>query len=138
MEQTQWVKILYPIPPGLNEQIRACRSHWSIGAKMKAQWTNICAIESANAPKFVGEVWVSFLWVVKNSGRDWDNTSAAAKFILDGLVKGGILSQDSMKIIQQPYIHFRRKPDRREKEGIILTIANTPIYEVKSLIPGIN
>ncbi|NJR40564.1 MAG: hypothetical protein HC781_19185 [Leptolyngbyaceae cyanobacterium CSU_1_4] len=137
-KQTQWVKILYPIPPGLNEQIRACRSHWSKGAEMKKHWTNTCATESAGSPKFHGEVWVSFLWIVKNSGRDWDNTSAAAKFILDGLVESNILTQDSMKVIQQPYIHFRRKPKKGEEEGILLTIANSPIYEVVPLIPGIN
>jgi len=54
----------------------------------------------------MGKVNVNLLWHEKTRKRDPDNVSVAGKFILDALVKEGILSCDSHKSIHSIHHHF--------------------------------
>ena len=45
-------------------------------------------------------------WAGDPLGRDWDNASAMFKGVLDGLVDGGVIADDRMRVIGQPEIVF--------------------------------
>lgn len=85
--------------PGLNDYIRAMnRSRWS-GNSMKADWTE--AVELMARVQRLGRCDrrqdIHFLWVEENGRRDKDNIAFAKKFILDGLVKAGVLPDDGWR-----------------------------------------
>lgn len=43
---------------------------------------------------------ITFRWYMKNAKKDLDNVCFAKKFILDGLVRAGILYDDSQKYVR--------------------------------------
>lgn len=84
--------------PNLNEIIGAAKGYNGRGfaySKMKREWTALVveAIEKANLNPVLS-CEVVFIWHEKNKRRDPDNFSVGKKFILDGLVKAGILEND--------------------------------------------
>jgi Holliday junction resolvase RusA-like endonuclease len=83
--------------PGLNEYVRAERTSRYEAARIKREWTELAGIEAARQglPPFDGPVEVSFLWVEPNRRRDLDNVAFAKKFVLDGLVRAGVIPDDS-------------------------------------------
>ena len=86
--------------PSLNEYTRACRAHWSHGAKMKREHQDIVAwtIRAARVRPYARPVRVSIRWVEKNIKRDFDNITAfGTKVILDALVQTEILHDDGAK-----------------------------------------
>lgn len=119
-----------PIPPKLNEQINLARSNQAQSARIKAQWTNDIALLAVGIPVFPGSVWLDFCWQVKRQTCDPDNVQASAKYVFDGLVKAGILVDDSLKIIQSPVIH---RFQRGENE-LFLTISDRPIYRLEPIV----
>lgn len=95
MTQELWV----PGPlPGMNEVIAAAKGSGGRGrayAAMKADWTDrIFWLAKAAKLQPVGPVVFEFTWFEATRKRDPDNVSAAKKFILDGLVKAGVLQGD--------------------------------------------
>lgn len=116
------------LPPTLNEILKAAKKHWSEYSKLKAEYTRDCGIWALGTPSFQGEVWLHFYWKVKTKRRDpADNTPAAAKFVLDGLVQAGVLKDDSGYVIQPPVIHDW---EITKEEGLILTISDEPIFRL--------
>lgn len=97
--------ITYPLPPGLNEIISAARRSPYTSAALKKKWTNIIANSSLDLIPYEDKVWVNFEWVLKNQKKDFDNVTAGMKFIFDGLVKAGVLKNDSQKYIGNRIIH---------------------------------
>lgn len=99
--------------PGLNEYIAAMnKSRWA-GADMKRKWTNKvrdAAIE-AHEPKHSGRVIVKVRWVEKNRRRDKDNIRFGMKFVLDGLVKAGVIPNDSWDYVEKPDDEYAVDPD---------------------------
>lgn len=91
--------------PSLNDYIRANRSNRYQGAKFKAdveEYISFCigsALEEGTLRKPKGKVYVRFEWHEKTKMRDADNIASAKKFILDALVKEGILKDDSRKYV---------------------------------------
>jgi hypothetical protein len=129
----QQVEIWYPLPPTLNEMVAVNRSSRYLGANQKEEWTNLCATESIGAPIFAGQVWMAFTWYVRNWSRDPDNIAAAAKFILDGLEQQGIIRNDNLTVVQQPWIHWFSKPGKGQEEGVYLKISSQPIYRISAI-----
>ena len=86
--------------PGLNEYTGACRSNKYIGAKMKKEteeligWYIKAQLKDTHFDAPVGLV---FRWYETNKKRDLDNIAFAKKFILDALVKNGIIKTDGWK-----------------------------------------
>ena len=89
--------------PSLNDYIEACRTHWSKGARLKAETEELIfwAIRSAQGR---GEckpakrpVIVFFTWHERNKRRDLDNIYSAKKYILDAMQKAGIIANDNQK-----------------------------------------
>lgn len=95
--------------PSLNEYTRACRSNAYKGAKLKAEseevigWAIKEALLKKSLQKPKGAVIVKFEWHEKTQKRDADNIAFAKKFILDALVKMGVLPDDSRKYVKGFY-----------------------------------
>lgn len=81
--------------PSLNEYINAERRNRFSGASMKKRYTEKVARAASNIPVFTSPVGISFLWIEPNKKRDLDNIYFGKKFILDGLVKAGVIANDN-------------------------------------------
>lgn len=87
--------------PGLNDYVRAERANRYAASTMKKQQTEragIAAIEQG-MPKFSCPVEIAFTWVEENRRRDMDNVAFAKKFILDGLVRAGVIKDDTPRYV---------------------------------------
>jgi Holliday junction resolvase RusA-like endonuclease len=84
----------------LNNYIRAERSNRFMAAKIKKMETERVAWGVIQPEKVVGRAVISFDWYTKNERKDPDNVSFAKKFILDGMVGGGVLKDDTRKCIK--------------------------------------
>lgn len=95
--------------PSLNDYTAACRSNKYQGAKFKAEieeaisWYIRQALSSETLRKPQGAVIIRFEWHEKTKKRDADNIASAKKFILDALVKMGVLEDDSRKYVKGFY-----------------------------------
>ena len=81
--------------PGLNEYTAANRSNSRAGGRMKRDATEdvMWCIKAAHL-KPMKRADIRFTWIEPNMRRDKDNIRAGAKFILDALVKAGVLEND--------------------------------------------
>lgn len=93
--------------PGLNELIDAAKQQgyvrrgWNGYANAKRQWTDTIYWEVLrHGLKPMRRVYIRFTWKETGRHRDPDNfTSAGKKFVLDSLVKAGVLKNDGWKEI---------------------------------------
>ena len=88
---------------------------WRTGAGMKRRAeravTDACREQRARC--FSHPVRVTFRWYERDRRRDWDNVVFAKKFILDGLVKAGVLPDDSQSWViglRDVLAHDRDRP----------------------------
>ncbi len=123
----------FDLPPCLNEQTNAARTHWAVSSKIKKEWTNLIAVETWGKKQFPEKVWIGFRWRVKFT-RDPDNVAASAKYILDGLTKAKILKGDNLNIIQSPVLHWYNKIEKGESESVIISISSDPLLIVKDIV----
>jgi Holliday junction resolvase RusA-like endonuclease len=114
------------LPPTLNDIIATARRHHFASASQKKFWTNAVALACANMMRFDGEVHLEFVWFVKNRRRDPDNITAAQKYILDGLVKVGILTDDNFGVVKSPVIHWF---ELSSTDGFALAIRNEKAWQ---------
>lgn len=87
--------------PGVNEYVDACRKNKHVGARMKREQQRRVtdAITEYGIKPMETPVDVYIRWHEPNKKRDKDNVRFAIKFILDGLVEAGIISNDKWKNI---------------------------------------
>lgn len=84
--------------PGLNEYTEANRKGYRVGNAMKRDATDTamwCIRAAGLSPMERADI--RFTWVEPNMRRDKDNIRFAAKFILDALVRAGVLANDGWK-----------------------------------------
>lgn len=115
------VKVTCEIPmrlPSLNEYIKACRGNKYGGASMKKQVESELMWYIRKLPKFENPIKIDFLWIEENKRRDLDNISYGKKFILDAMVKSGILKDDNRRCVTAFSDSFAYDKDSK----IILTI----------------
>lgn len=114
--------------PGMNEITKAAKSGRGKGngySRMKkacdARVIRACValIEGA---VFSCKVRASFLWHEETRRRDPDNVAAGQKFVLDGLVKAGVLAGDGWNQIASLAHDFRVTPDRPGVEVEIVEV----------------
>lgn len=89
-------KIEFFIPgplPGMNEMIDMARDHWSESHRNRQMWVDHIAAIIGRVPK-LERVHVHFHWLEKDRRRDPDNIIAAKKYVLDGMVAAGLVSND--------------------------------------------
>lgn len=86
----------------LNKYIFAERSNRFVGASIKKKNTELVEQEILiqRLKPITEPVSIHITWYVKNGRKDPDNVAFAKKFILDGLVKMGVLQNDTMKEIK--------------------------------------
>lgn len=86
--------------PTLNQIIAASKSHYMQYSSMKNRDTNRIAqlIRSQRIGKYE-RVNLTFAWYCKDRRQDKDNIMAGQKFVIDGLVKAGVLENDGWKQI---------------------------------------
>jgi len=94
--------------PNLNDYVNRERANRFAGAKMKKDWTRL--VESASilalelGQKYDGfyPATIHFIIHEPNKRRDVDNVSAfVGKVSLDGMVKAGVLPDDSQKYVKK-------------------------------------
>lgn len=110
--------------PGLNEYIKAERSNRFFAAEIKKTHSDMVyfyAISQLKNVKILEPVRINFHWFEPNKRRDLDNIAFGKKFILDGLVKSGVLSDDGQKNIRglSDYFSVDKENPRIEVEIII-------------------
>lgn len=84
--------------PGLNEIIDAAKRSPYEYAKMKDRYTSEIGWLAKKLPRYE-RVNITITWYEPNMRRDPDNVMAGQKFILDGLVRGGAIKDDSQRYI---------------------------------------
>ena len=94
------IKIIIPgdISVSLNIILDFAKTHWSKYYKMQQDVVNLIYYHlKAQKVKPVVEkypVKIEFTWYMANKRRDCDNLASNKKFILDALVKAGVLRND--------------------------------------------
>lgn len=90
---TQTITV-YEFPPTLNELNNL---HYRVRAKKKTYWEDLIQKEClVQRIKPMGRISATFeFYFPDKRRRDLDNYGFAAKFCLDGLVKAGVLTDDS-------------------------------------------
>lgn len=85
----------------LNEYIDRERTNRMIASSIKKKLTNAVMEQAlyANCNRPKGQVDMVFSWHVKGK-HDSDNIAFAKKFVLDGMVKAGILENDNPKCVR--------------------------------------
>lgn len=93
--------------PSLNDVIGKDRTCKYAGASYKKEVEKLIAkyifkaLESGELRPVSTPCMVQFLWHEKNRRRDVDNIQSAQKFILDAMVRCGIIPDDSRKYVVQ-------------------------------------
>ena len=94
---------------------------------MKKEFTNYVTNE-AIAQKISAQtnpIIVHFAWIEGNKRRDLDNVAFAKKFILDGLVKAGVLKNDNCKHVTgftDTFIYDSENKDFPDGFGVIVRL----------------
>lgn len=83
----------------LNEYVNAERSNKYIGAKIKREQTDIAYYSLLGTKPIQTPTRLKFTWYCANKRSDLDNICFAKKYILDGMVKAGIIPNDNMRHI---------------------------------------
>jgi Holliday junction resolvase RusA-like endonuclease len=91
----------------LNTYVDAERANKYAAANIKKINTDLVTYLTKKLTPINIPVEVVITWVTKNEMKDPDNVAFAKKFILDGLVKSGVLKNDGRKQIKG----FRDKYD---------------------------
>lgn len=101
--ETDIKRVTLTIPgrlPNLNDYTKANRTSAIVGNNMKQKIeANIAyyILEQLNGARFIGKVYLHFRWIEANRNRDPDNICFAKKFILDALVKNGVIKTDGWR-----------------------------------------
>jgi len=127
-EATMPEAVTFTIPgrlPGLNEYTAANRTHPKAGARAKkaAEWQVAWGVKIARLEPIEGPVFLTFAWHEPDRRRDVDNVAFAKKFILDALVRLGILAGDGRKHVVGFTDEFHL--DRR-RPRVVVTIRKDP------------
>ena len=90
--------------PSLNDVISENRANRYKGAKLKKDTESLIIAELKKQkvqPITEYPVEVFIRWVEPNRKRDVDNIQSSKKFILDAMVKAGVLVNDSQRYVEQ-------------------------------------
>lgn len=94
--------------PGLNEIIDAAKQgkgKYQPYAIMKERYTNEIGWLAKKLPAY-NRVDITITWYEPNRRRDPDNVVGGTKFIMDGLVAGGAIKDDSQRYVNSILHNF--------------------------------
>lgn len=106
----------------LNDYTKACRTSPIVGNKMKARNEEIITgyiMQQLPGVHFKGKTRLTFRWIEPNRNRDLDNICFAKKFILDALVKNGVLETDGWRGVEGFTDEFEVSPEFPRIEVLI-------------------
>jgi hypothetical protein len=117
------------LPPGLNGKTGLLRMHWTVRRQLMQRWLVLVrrALEDSPVTHFDREHPCTII-AVRRSKRlmDWDNFGASLKPVLDGLVKTGVLSDDSPKVVRALTLRQLKSPSKQTGS---LSVFITPYVE---------
>ncbi len=119
-------KLIFPLPPSLNQIISTARSNRYKSASEKKSWTEDCEAICWGKTQFRSKVWLEVYWYLKRSIDPADNLPATLKPILDGMVRAEIIVDDSMRIIQPPIITWFKV--HKGESYVKVLVSDCPIY----------
>ncbi len=93
------IELTFTKPIGLNKLIDISRSNKFAAALAKKKATNLAAIEARQQTKasILCQVYIAYEISFSTLTTDMDNLNSCLKPILDGIVKAGIIQDDSLK-----------------------------------------
>jgi len=103
--------------PTLNQLISSAQkrkgkfSPYGIEKKQATNYTEMIVkeyIKENNTPIFENSVEIKCVWFRGNKRSDPDNISACIKYVIDGIVKGKLLKDDTMKYIHKISHEFEK------------------------------
>lgn len=106
--------------PSFNEYINVERTNRFKAAKMKKDLEEQISWFLTKLPHFEKRIRIDFYWIEENYKRDADNLAFNKKFILDAMVKMGILTNDNRKYVGA-FADYFPKPNG-ENAKVILKI----------------
>ena len=108
---------------GLNEFIKANRASYYKGASAKKDETERVCTEAIaqHVPHFDKPVRIECVWYERNRRRDIDNIISARKFIHDGLVRAGVIEDDSQRFVVETLDHMTID---RKNPRVVVTITD--------------
>ena len=83
----------------LNDYIKAERTNRYMAAAIKKRETRIAYLHFKGKAKIDVPCRLRFTWLIKDKRRDLDNIGYAKKYLLDGMVKAGVIENDGLKQI---------------------------------------
>jgi Holliday junction resolvase RusA-like endonuclease len=122
--------ITFPKPPTTNETINAARSNKFVAAKSKKHHTEVARItterymlsrgitEPVIKPYIIADI------SYQTSASDIDNLAGCLKYIMDGLVKAGLMVNDNLAHTQDLLIVKATKVKNKEEQRVILYLSN--------------
>lgn len=119
MKQSQTIKINYHFTY-LNDYTNANRGNRYGGGSIKKKDTDAVVAQIVSPKKMEVPVLVTFNWLY-STGHDFDNIRFAAKFVLDGLVKAGVLENDNQTWVKGFGGDYFTKVEPGE-EGVIVEL----------------
>ena len=119
--------------PTMNEFIAAAYAHRQQGARMKATFTDVVkfALTGEDRVDLTLPLSVEFIWYRKNALSDLDNISFAQKFVLDGMVRAGIIPEDNIKVITE--IRHRMGAVDQRDVGVAITFTTDAVKSESNL-----
>lgn len=117
-------EITFTIPfrlPSLNEVIEKNRANRYMGAKLKRETEDpiVWLINSKRVPTITEyPVVIEIEWHEASRKRDVDNIQSSQKFVLDAMVRSGMLHNDSRRYVSQ--VHHTVIDDKEDKVVVII------------------
>lgn len=107
--------------PTMNEIIAASKKHHMQYANMKKDFTTLVMIHVKELPK-VNKANFEITWYCQDKRKNKDNIMAGQKFIFDGLVKAGVITNDGWQQIGDVSHKFEVDKSKPRIEVIIKVI----------------
>jgi Holliday junction resolvase RusA-like endonuclease len=114
--------------PGLNEIIKAAKAHYHAYNNMKKKNTDLVIVAASKLPHFP-RARLDITWYCRSKRRDPDNIAAAKKFILDGLVRAGVLENDGWEQVVGWEERWEVDKDNPRVEVLIEGVEQMPLFK---------
>lgn len=125
------IDLRFKMPSTLNQIIdTARRNRYESAARKKSDTRYIQRLCSKVRERFVDKVYISATFYTPTKRNDpCDNLPASLKPIMDGIVKAGIIKDDSLNYIHPEIVYRYERGDYL----VDVTISDTPIYKIVPL-----
>src|SRR5690625_3020649 len=105
--------------PDMNKIIKASKSHYMAYSTLKKDYTALVQMSAGSLTK-IEKADFEITWYCKNKRKDPDNVAGGGiKFLLDGLVKAGVLDNDGWKEVNSVKHIFKVDKNNPRVEVII-------------------